>query len=34
MNYFFIENNQNPKAIVIHFHGFNSHGGAAAYYAQ
>lgn len=34
MNYFSVEKNNNPKAIVVHFHGLNSHGGLSGYYAS
>lgn len=35
MNYYKLENNpKNPSSIIVHFHGFCSHGGVSGYYAN
>lgn len=31
-NYYFAEESNNPKAVLVHLHGLNSHGGASGYF--
>jgi alpha-beta hydrolase superfamily lysophospholipase len=34
LHYYCIKQTENPKAIVVHVHGMNSHGGTCGYYAS